>query len=104
MKLTDDGVIMVGYVTKPDQDIWLLKSLNVFPNPLSDAGKIHISGMQDGKEYQVRIHDVLGKIIMQMPATSDININAALLMPAMYYVNLIENGKILMTRKMIVTN
>ncbi|MBQ8052043.1 MAG: T9SS type A sorting domain-containing protein, partial [Bacteroidaceae bacterium] len=78
------------------------------PNPFSDSSVITLNIPETAKSATIGIYDMSGKlaqnIVVSERGTTNITVYAANLTPGMYIYNLIVDGKVKATRKMIVQN
>jgi hypothetical protein len=73
-------------------------TVHVYPNPAS--GTIYISGVS--KDNTIRLADITGKVILEQKAQNNITaINLGALYPNMYLIQVVENGKIVLTQKIV---
>lgn len=73
-------------------------NVKIYPNPAS--GTINISGV--AKDNTIRITDVIGKVVIEQKAESNLaTINLGSLSTNMYMLQVVENGKIVLTQKIV---
>lgn len=95
--LTDETVITTDFV-----DIFIPsnKTLIVFPNPYNNNGPLNI--VSAGSNRDLEIIDISGRVIYKQEVSfieERLNVN---LLPGLYFVRLLQNGKTLVTKKLLV--
>jgi hypothetical protein len=81
----------------------------LFPNPVYDQLNILISNAKE-ENYQVMLYDILGQLIMEEQANADfdgktrIYFNTSGLATGSYYIRVMHEREILVTRKLIKVN
>ncbi|MBS1688742.1 MAG: T9SS type A sorting domain-containing protein [Bacteroidetes bacterium] len=130
MKLTNDGGCILGGVsassdgditctTYGDGDFWLtklagpltgidaitteIKSISIYPNPLSNWTTIHYD-MNAAQSTGLKVTDVCGTTLLDMtlpPNKNEFTINAATWQPGIYFYKVLQNGNTLQTGKLL---
>ena len=73
-------------------------NVKIYPNPAS--GTINVSGV--AKDNTIRITDVTGKVVIEQKVESNLaTINLGSLSTNMYMLQVVENGKIVLTQKIV---
>lgn len=83
-----------------------MPDLTAFPNPFSENTTIQFYLPENGGKTELKITDALGRIVKNYPLSSieegQIQISANEMASGIYNYSLIQNGHILMTKKLIV--
>lgn len=75
--------------------------LNVFPNPASGNIKIEFSGENAPEQFQVQVHDLLGKEVLSEFSYSRGSLNLVNLKAGLYTLNIVSDGVVLARRKLV---
>jgi hypothetical protein len=117
----NDGFIITGKTTTTSEEYYLLKldnngiigiptaknnskSLNLFPNPASAKFFINFESL-NSQNYDVLIYDLPGKLIMKKKLSGNFlkeGIDISEINPGIYFCNVIMDGKITGTEKLII--
>jgi hypothetical protein len=89
---------MPSGVTKPEPKAYSLKA---YPNPATDVINVEFD-VKQGVNTEFRIYDMTGRLLKQVPATSErTQIETGLFAPGFYVINCVENGTQVATTKFI---
>jgi hypothetical protein len=74
-------------------------SLSIYPNPTNGEFVVSVSGLSG--QPCIEIHDGIGKLVYKQTLSSEKQVIKSNLVQGMYFVSLIENGKVIAVQKMI---
>jgi hypothetical protein len=84
------------------------KDFIIFPNPTSGQANINLN-LKARKEFEVVLFDPMGLMVLKLPpqlyheGRQSIPLNLEGLPKGLYFVRIIENGKLLMTKKLVLS-
>ena len=76
-------------------------SIHFSPNPVSNY--LFISGLDSEKSYDIKVTDIMGKDISNYKLSSN-KIDLTQLAEGLYFISILESGKMIKTQKIIKTN
>lgn len=77
--------------------------LNVYPNPASDNIKIDLSGENAPEQFQVQVYDMLGKQLLSGTYSSGSSLYLGYIKEGLYTLQLVSEGNILSSRKLVIS-
>ena len=94
-------------IEEPIAEVDMVRMDQNKPNPFSESTVIKLNIPKDTKSATIFIYDLSGKQVKSIPISergkTDITVYASDLTPGMYIYNLVVDGQVKVTRKMIVS-